>query len=95
VNTNSSHFFSYREILIHAFGEKTGADLFLMDKAQLESILGRAANNRSARFVAPTQVVNPANNLLAGIGTKMINSRTDYESKLKVKLGPENRNLRV
>ena len=37
VNRNKNGFFSYRELLIHTFGEAKGEEYFLSDKASLDA----------------------------------------------------------
>lgn len=53
LNKNQAGFNSYREILIHTFGEELGQKYFLMDRQQLESEASGGVARDSARFQRP------------------------------------------
>ena len=88
INKNTAGFFSYREILIHTFGESIGQKYFLMDKQQLETEGSSAMAGQDNAFNMPRETVGAANNIMDSIGKKMIQSRTNYEDEFKRVLGP-------
>ena len=53
LNKNSQGFHSYREILIHTFGDELGRKYFLMDRTQLETEASGGVAKDSGRFAMP------------------------------------------